>query len=629
MLQIIREYTQGWIAKAIVSIIILTFALWGIHSYFTTGNSNTNIANVNGIDITKDQLVVAYERLKRQAQIQLAPNTSLSVKDESLLKSRALQALIEVEVLKQASQTQNYLVADRQVNNYLYSMPEFQINGQFDVTRFNEVLSSALLSTSEFVDLVRTSLLIDQPKLGFVFTSFALPDETLAMLELVNQERAIEYVIIPLEYFLSRPLAISPQKVQAYYEAHKREFMTPEQVNIEYLQLSLQELAKSIHPTEAILQAFYNENINSYTEPTQWQFEVITLPLALNASDEEIRTQQRKAVKLAHDMRAFTDLSTIAKQVGGKLETYGWTSLAHVPQDLQKVVSALARAGDVAQPTRTSHGFSVVKVLAKKPPITQPFAVVKAKIQAAYIRQHAEEKFSELREKLSDFTYEHPDSLAFAANALNLPIRVSELFIKNKSGNDISQYKKVRDIAFSNDVLNLQNNSEVIQLNPDSVVVLRVKSHIQSSLLPLSQISKQIEEKLKIKEAEVRNKNFVANLLAKLQAGDNSTKLLAQYKFAWKQPGLVKRYSAQLDSAILDLSFRLAVGPSKYSYGMVRLPNGYALVHLLRIQPGASMDKQQQLVFAEQIQNSLGLLEYELYKRSQMQAAKIKIIPVK
>src|SRR6188508_3212173 len=100
MLQTIREHTQGWIAGSIISLIILSFALWGVHSYFTGPASNTNVAKVNGTEISKDQLSFAYERLKRQAQNQ--QTSSPTSKDQTLLKQRALQTLVDVEVLKQA-----------------------------------------------------------------------------------------------------------------------------------------------------------------------------------------------------------------------------------------------------------------------------------------------------------------------------------------------------------------------------------------------------------------------------------------------------------------------------------------------------------------------------------------------
>ena len=206
MLQSIREYTQGWIAGIIISIIILTFALWGIHSYFVSTGNNNVVAVVNGVDISKEQLTVAYERLRRQNPSQFyAAN-----KNENVLKTRALEMIVSTEVLKQASAAQGYLISDHQIDNYLQNMPEFQVDGKFSFERFQELLSSTLLSTSEFLDLIKVTLLIDQPKLGIVFTSFALPDETLYTISLVNQERDVEYLSLPMQYFLSHLPSISP-----------------------------------------------------------------------------------------------------------------------------------------------------------------------------------------------------------------------------------------------------------------------------------------------------------------------------------------------------------------------------------------------------------------------------------
>ena len=54
---------------------------------------------------------------------------------------------------------------------------------------------------------------------------------------------------------------------------------------------------------------------------------------------------------------------------------------------------------------------------------------------------------------------------------------------------------------------------------------------------------------------------------------------------------------------------------NKVSYGVTRLPNGYGIVAVKSVKPGIIADKKQATVYAEQIQNSEGLLEYELYKR--------------
>ncbi len=625
MLQTIREHTQGWIAGTIIGIIILTFALWGIHSYFVGGGNNSVVAEVNGIEITKEQLAVAYERMRRKIQIQYGSSNSITAKDETALKQRALQGLVEMEALKQASTVQGYQISDNQIDNYLQSIPEFQVDGQFSVERFQEILSSTLLSTSEFLDLIKTSLLIDQPKLGIIFTSFALPDETKYTIELVNQERSVDYITIPLQHFLTQPHVVSSQAIQAYYTEHKSDFMTPEQVNVDYVELSLKDLQNKVVPTETGLKNLYNENINSFSQPMAWKLADVEIALPANATQNGMKITQNTAEAIA-DLASKTDMAKLSKQYNGKLnalvpDSEHWITLNQMPVDLQKAVAQLSKPGDVSEPIRTSKGLVIVKVLDVEEPKIQPFDVVKEKVREMYIRQHAEEKFAELRDQLASLAYEHPETLDFASKTLGLPIKTSELFTKEKAGKDISQYKKVRDVAFSNDILNLQNNSDVIQLNPETVIVLHVKSHITSSLLPVKSVSNQIEEKLKTQEAEKRASEFANEIKNKLAAGADPQKIAVENNLTWSKTGYLGRYSTKVDTAILDLAFRMPnpkTNKTPSVYDVTRIPTGYAVVALKDVKMGTLEDKKQNFVFAEQVQNSEGLLEYELYKRSQI-----------
>jgi len=627
MLQTIREHTQGWIAGIIISIIILSFALWGIHSYFEGGGANTVVAKVNGVEISRELLTVTYERMRRQAQAQYG--SAVTTKDEAALKDRALKALIEVQVLQQASLAQSYRISNNQIDNYLESMPEFQVNGQFSVERFQEMIASTMMSTSEFLELIRTSLLISQPKLGIMFSSFALPEETNYTISLVDQERDFSYITIPLQFFMSQPMTISQDKINDYYKQHQAEFMTPEQVNVEYLELSLADLLTTFKPTDVALKNFYNENINAYTQPTSWKLSGILIPVSATASLEEAAQAKEKAEAAVTALRGGADFATVGKQyeaaniVGNSVMT-----LTQVPTELQQTVAGMNKKDEISDSVRTSRGFVIIKVIEFTAPSIQAFETVKTKVNETWARQHAEEKFAALRDQLADLTYEHPDSLQLAAKTLQMPVKTSELFTKDKGGKDISQQKKVRDMAFSNDVLNLQNNSDVIQLNPETYIVLRVKSHIPSSLLPLKDIAGQIENKLKTKESEIQATAFAEDFKNKLTKGADPQALAAASKFNWVTTGYLGRYSTKVDSAILDMAFRLSQPNAtnhKTVYGVTRIPNGYAIVALKDVKPGVATDKKQYAVFAEQVQNSEGLLEYELLKTSEMNAAKVKV----
>jgi peptidyl-prolyl cis-trans isomerase D len=622
MLQSIREYTQGWIAGAIISIIILTFALWGIHSYFTGNAGNNIVAVVNGVDITKEQLTIAYERLRRQAQSQAG--TAIP-KDDNSLKTRALNGIVELEVLKQASVKQGFSISDQQVDNYLQSMPEFQVGGQFSLDRFQEILSSTMLSVGEFLDIIRTGLLIDQPRLGVMLTSFALPDETSHTVALVDQTRDINYVTIPLQYFIAQPINITPEQIEAYYKAHQNDFMTPEQVNVEYIELTLKDLYSRFSPTEAMLKNFYNENINSYTQPSAWKLSSILIAVPANPSQDDWRSAQDKMAKVIESLHKGGSFQTMAEQHATVTIPAGMLVLNQVPAELQKAAASLATTGQISDPIRTAQGIVILKADEVREPKIEDFSQVQAKVRDSYVRQHAEEKFAELRDQLADLTYANPTSLQPAATDLGVDIKTSELFTKDKTGNDISQYKKVRDAAFSNEVLNMQNNSDVIQINPETIAVIRVKSHLPSKLLPLKDISAQITEKLKTQEADARAEKFAQNLKEQLDKGGDPTKLVESQKFVWTKLGYIGRYSTTVDSAVMDTAFRLPHPTSgKVVYGVIRLPGGYGVVAVNGVKDG-SLDDKKMNVFSEQVQNSLGFLEYALYKNSQMKKAKIKI----
>lgn len=527
MLQSIRDRTHGWIAGIIISLLILSFALWGIHSYFIGNAGNETVAKVNGTDITTNQLSTAYDRMRRQAQMQQG-TAYLPADQEDDLKQKALSALINVEVLKQASMDQDYRISTHQVDSFLSSMPELQENGQFSASRFQQLLSSMMFSANDFIELIRTSLLTEQPRLGIIFSSFALPDEVNTFTSLINQKRVIQYAILPTN---TVGITVSPAEIQAYYDAHQQDFQTPEQVSIQYVMFTSKDLAQQIHPTDDDLKKYYNENQTTYTLPNE----------------------------------------------------------------------------------KTA----------------QPFDQVKDKVKNAYVHQQSIERFSDAREKLASVTYEHPESLDAAVKSMNLQIATSALFSKDKGvDKDISSHDNVRAAAFSNDVLNGQNNSDVIQVDPDTLVVLRVKTHEPAAIQPLTVVQNQISDKLKAQAADEATAKLADTIRQKLQTGTKPDQIAQQYHLTWVVTPPTERNATSVNSAILYAAFKLpppatSMGTTKSSYSIAKVPTGYAIFTVQRVDPGTATGKDQDQVYLEQVQNTDGLLEYELYKQSLIAKANV------
>ncbi len=630
MLQTIRDHTQGWLAGTIVSILILMFALWGISAYFTGGGAGNLIAKVNGSAITKERFTLSYEQARRQMQNQLGPSSPMTGKQEADLKNVVLKELISIEALKQASLARNYYISSLQIDNYLQSIPEFQENGRFSLERFQQVMAASLYTANDLLDLIKTDLLIAQPKLGIILTSIAFQDETKQTIALVNQERNLSYLALSASSLPNNnKTPVSPEQISAYYSSHEDEFKTPEQVSIDYLELSLKDLIAASQPSPEAVKNYYNENINNFTQPGQWKLEFILLPVEDKTNKQQVQAAESKAKDILQQIRQGQDFEKYARQYTSptlQADLGGWVSINQMPAALQKPVLALTKANPLSDLIQAEQGYVILKLLDLKETQVQPFDLVKTKVMETLARQQGEEKLADLRDQLADMTYEHPDSLQPAAKALGFPIKSSGFFTRDKGGQDLSTNKKVRDAAFSGDVLVSGNNSDVIQVTPETLIVLRVKSHLPQALLPLASVTQQIEARLQSEQTKVLVEKEAREIFQKLQTGATEQQLAQQYHVNWAEVGYLGRYSEKVTSAILEKAFQLPRPPvNGSSFGLVQLPTGYAVIVLHAVRNGVVKDQKQLALFAQQIQNSDGLLEYELYKQSITHKAKVRI----
>jgi peptidyl-prolyl cis-trans isomerase D len=438
-------------------------------------------------------------------------------------------------------------------------------------------------------------------------------------------------MMLTRDSFLKDVTNVTEAEIAAYYKEHQDEFKTPEQVSIAYLELSPKDLAAGIQPTSEEVKAYYGDNIDTYTVPKQWKLEEILIPVAEKTTEAAITAAKEKITEVQGKITSGTDFATLAQQYPAGNKSSEWIALSAVPAELQKPVSALTQKDQVSDPIKVSKGLLLIKVVDFKDAQAQPLEQVKDKIAESIIKQKSQEKYAEQKEKLANLAYEHPDSLDSAASALGLKVKTSEVFTQDKgNSNDISSNKKIRDVAFSQDVLNSQNNSDVIQATPDSILVLRIKSHTQASILSLDAVKQQVSDRLKTEKAEQKAQALADEIKQKLEGGMSPDQVAEQYHVEWVKPGYVGRYSTKVDSAILFTAFRIPKpqSGSHNLYATVKVPTGYAVVASNAVRDGVinAANQEQYDVFAEQVQNTQGMLEYKLYEQSLERQAKVKLL---
>lgn len=133
--------------------------------------------------------------------------------------------------------------------------------------------------------------------------------------------------------------------------------------------------------------------------------------------------------------------------------------------------------------------------------------------------------------------------------------------------------------AFSPEVLEEAANSGAIKLDPDTVVVLRVKEHNKPKEQPLEQVAANIRERLAAEKAAEEAQKRGEALIAELREGRTSSAAGE----SWKVVEAASRGQEGVDPKLLQAVFRMQrpEAKDKPSLSGVTLANGdYVVIRL-------------------------------------------------
>lgn len=177
MLQNIRDNSQSWIAKTIVGLIVVLMAFTGFEAIVNSGSNRNNAALVNGAEITLDQLTQAADMQRRQLQQQLGKDFDASLLDDKLLRESALKGLIDRQLLLQGAADAGFAFSDAAIDQLILLTPEFQVDGQFNADRFDQVIRQMGFDRLRFRQMLREEMLIGQLRAGLAGSAFVTDAE--------------------------------------------------------------------------------------------------------------------------------------------------------------------------------------------------------------------------------------------------------------------------------------------------------------------------------------------------------------------------------------------------------------------------------------------------------------------
>ncbi len=588
MLQAIRDGSKGIVAKIIVGLIILTFALFGIESIVALGGGTAAPAEVNGEEISDLKVSQMVQLQKRRLQSQFGENFDPSIISDSMLKKSAVESLIGETLLKQAASNNGVYFSDQEIDKLIIQSPEFQVNGQFDRDQYDLVLRSAGFTRLTHRELLRSNLSTQQAQSAWQASSFATTTEEARSAQLESQTRGFSYFEYSLED-AKKNAVVNDEEIKSYYDANTSQFMTAESVKVDYLELNRADLLASIEIDESELRERYDIISEESAERREFRAAHILL-----LSNESAARETLKDIKVK--LASGSDFAKLAEEYsqddtskfsGGDL---GFSAADIYEDEFAQALSELSK-GEVSEVVETRDGLHLIKLVDTRQPEVASFSDLKDSLIQDIKSQRSQALYIEKLDTLNDEAFSGSD-LQGPSQALNLSVKTSAEFTR-QGGTGIASNAKVSAAAFTEGVLFDDINSEVIELSDGRAVVLHLNNLKESAVKPFTKVATQIETRL-------RNDKGLESLNAQL---DNAIEMARNGKLNvdWSAYIAKSRNAKGVESAVLTKAFTMALTANgEASFDQVDLKAGNKAIIRLdgidRTVSASSVDSDEQKV---------------------------------
>ena len=563
-------------AKLILALITVPFALFGIDSYLNQAGRDVAVAKVNGDKISIQEYSNAIENVRNRMQADGKVDAALL--DSPQLKQSVLDGLITRRLVNAEIRKANFKISDEQLSQHILGMPEFQENGKFSEDIYQKTLAQNKLTATKFENDRRSELLTQQARDGLAALVSVPKGVAEQTLQYAYQQREVSAAEIKTAQFISQ-VKVTPEQVKAYYELHKDKFVVPEQVKLEFAMLSAASFVAQMKVDDKEIKDFYDANSAKFQGDEQRHASHILISrgttdkdkAAAKAKAEDILAQLRKSPK-SFEALAMKYSQDPSGAKGGDLGTFGRGAMVKPFED---AVFGM-KVGQISDLVESEFGYHIIRLDGISGQNTS-FDSLKLQIKGELSWQKAQAKYAELADDFSNTVYEQSGSLKPAADKFNMQLQTSG-WLSRDDGAKFFKNEKLMNSVFSDAVLKEKRNTEAIEVSPNNMMSARVVDYKASAPRTFDEVKGGIEAVLKLEQAVKLANDKGAASLAKLKAGDAGKDL------EWIAPVTVDRKNAQgLTDVVMNQVFKIDASKLPAYAGFVNGKTSYTIVKILSV----------------------------------------------
>lgn len=368
MLDIMRRKKR---LKIVLWLVIVSLAL-GMLLFFVPGSNiggvavDTLAATVDGQSISINDLATAYRRTLDNYKAGGAGDLDPEMLKRLGIPRQVLNSLISAKVVQVIAARVGLEVTADEIRMEIETHPNLQDRGSFiGVDRYKALLAANNISVAEFEEDVRYSIL--ENKLREVITdSIDVSDSELRDdFSRTSQRTTVDYVALKLEDFKKR-LKPSEADLQAYFNEHRDDYRIKEKRKAQYLLIPLAEVVRNVQVTEQeILQEW---NLAPHEETVEVSH--ILFRVQDDSKDAEVKARAEAVLKRIKAGEDFTELAKKYSEDPGSAEQGGYLGIIHRGQTVRAFEDAAfsLNPGEVSDLVRTEFGYHIILVSQKNTP---------------------------------------------------------------------------------------------------------------------------------------------------------------------------------------------------------------------------------------------------------------------
>ena len=594
--------THKWLWYSILGALALVFAAWGAYGIVNLNFSTASFAaEAGGQTISLDQAHNAWMRQQAQLQQQFGGNIPPAV--QKSVQDQVLESLISDALMSEHTEKLGYRVSEPELLAAVRNEAAFQVAGQYSPDVAREVLAENRLTLDQYEADKRSELRRVQLLNGIATSDFVTPTEAGRAQSLRDQEREVQYAILPADSYKS-DAPIDAAAIQAYYKAHQSDYLVPESVDLRYAQLTLAQVASTETVSDADLQKAYDKEKGRFIEPERREASHILIPFGKDPA--AALKQADKVFALAKSGQNFAALAKQYSQDPGSARnggSLGWMDRGGFVAPFANALFGIKSVGDIVGPVKSQYGYHIIRLDGIQSGRTKTLAEARPELQAQLQQNEAKNRFGDIEDNLQNRLQDPGVSLASLAKEFNLTTGEVPQFLQGVGGPPLGAAKPLQSQVFGGNAVAADTIGGPVILDNDKMVIFDVAAHHPPHEKPLADVRDGIIAALQ-KQRESDAALAAANAArTQLAAGTPFVQVAKSLKVTAEPPKFVGRGDPSVPAEILTVAFDSAKPVHGPVYQAVTLQNGgAALIAVTQIRASSQQTNKYLEQYLEQSQ---------------------------